>query len=324
MDQGGELSMSASMVHPKKTEKQPQEVSVPMGRFLIFAIILSIGFCGPVISLMMHAAGSSMHSYAVLIPLVVAYLIHLRRGQLPKNCDTAPLEAAILIAFGAFALGAPTLLNAAVPAASEIDRMTLQVLAYLLWLVAGAFAFLGRQWMKVLAFPVCFLFFMIPLPDAWVNSLETASKMASAEVASWFFSLSGLAVFRDGPFFQLPGVTLEVAQECSGIRSSVVLFITALLLSNLMLASSWKRALLVAFVVPLGVVRNAFRILVLGVLAVEVDPSILNGAIHKRGGPVFFVLSLIPLGLLLWWLRRKESRREPGLSPAAEGMSCSS
>jgi exosortase/archaeosortase family protein len=104
----------------------------------------------------------------------------------------------------------------------------------------------------------------------------------------------------------LPGIVLEVAQECSGIRSSWVLFITSLLASNLFLKRPWRRIVLVAFVIPLAIVRNGFRILVIGLLCVHVGPHMADSFIHRQGGPLFFVLSLGPLFLLLVWLRRQE------------------
>jgi exosortase/archaeosortase family protein len=102
----------------------------------------------------------------------------------------------------------------------------------------------------------------------------------------------------------LPGIVIQVAQECSGIRSSLVLFITSLLASYLFLKSPWRRAVLVSLVIPLAILRNGFRILVIGLLCVYVGPQMINSVIHHRGGPLFFALSLIPLFLLLWWLRK--------------------
>jgi exosortase/archaeosortase family protein len=101
---------------------------------------------------------------------------------------------------------------------------------------------------------------------------------------------------------------LQVAQECSGIRSSWVLFISSLLASHLFLKTHWRQAFLVAFVIPLGILRNGFRILVIGLLCVHVGPEMIDSPIHHRGGPLFFALSMIPLFLLLWWLRRQEQR----------------
>ena len=120
--------------------------------------------------------------------------------------------------------------------------------------------------------------------------------------------------------FQLPGIVIEVAQECSGIRSSWVLFITSVLASYLFLKSPWRRFILVAFVIPLGIVRNGFRILVIGLLCVHLGPQMIHSIIHKQGGPLFFALSLIPLFLLLWWLRRGESREQGAETPEGQGV----
>ena len=113
---------------------------------------------------------------------------------------------------------------------------------------------------------------------------------------------------RQGTVFELPGIVLQVAQECSGIRSSWVLFITSLLASHLFLRTRWRKIVLVAFVIPLGILRNGFRILVIGLLCVHVGPYMIDSPIHHQGGPLFFALSLVPLFLLLWWLRRQEQR----------------
>jgi exosortase C (VPDSG-CTERM-specific) len=160
--------------------------------------------------------------------------------------------------------------------------------------------------MRAAAFPLAYLIFMVPMPDAMVNTLETASKYASAEVANVLFHLTGTPFLRAGLVFQLPNITIEVAQECSGIRSSWVLLMTSILAANLFLKSSWRRVVLIALVIPLGILRNGFRILVIGLLCVNAGPQMIHSPIHTRGGPVFFVLSLIPFLLLLWWLRRSE------------------
>ena len=63
-----------------------------------------------------------------------------------------------------------------------------------------------------------------------------------------------------------------------------------------------------AFVIPLGILRNGFRVFVIGQLCVHIGPYMINSRIHHQGGPLFFALSLVPLFLLLLWLRRRERR----------------
>ena len=149
---------------------------------------------------------------------------------------------------------------------------------------------------------------MIPLPAAAVDYLEVASQNASAEVANFFFIITGTPTLRDGNIFQLPGMVIRVAQECSGIRSSLVLFITSLLAGYLFLRTPTRRAILLASVIPLGLLRNGFRILVIALLCVHIGPEMINSPIHRRGGPIFFAASLVPLFILLWALYRSEQR----------------
>ena len=103
---------------------------------------------------------------------------------------------------------------------------------------------------------------------------------------------------------------MNVARECSGIRSSWVLFITSVLASHTLLKSNWHRAIILLVIVPLGIVRNGFRILTIGLLCVHVSPEMVHSFIHKKGGPIFFALSLVPLFLLLWMLWRRENKKE--------------
>jgi exosortase/archaeosortase family protein len=81
---------------------------------------------------------------------------------------------------------------------------------------------------------------------------------------------------------------------------------TSLVASQLFLKSPWHRFILLALVLPLAIVRNSLRILVIGLLCVHVGPHMIESYIHRQGGPIFFVLSLGPLFVMLALLRRQE------------------
>jgi exosortase C (VPDSG-CTERM-specific) len=271
-----------------------------------FAIVLLVAFARPLLMLISYVAGSQLHSYILLVPFVSAYLLYIRRDQLPKNYTTDLPLTLVSLAAG---LG---LLACTYLAPANSDRIVLLTLSCLCCLAVGGFFFFGRGWMQAAAFPLAYLIFIVPMPDAMADALETASKSAAAEVANVLFHLSGTPFLRAGPIFQLPNITIEVAQECSGIRSSWVLFMTSILAANLFLKTRWRRFALIAFVIPLGILRNGFRILVIGLLCVNVGPQMIHSLIHRRGGPFFFALSLVPFLLMLWWLRRGDVRtRQP-------------
>jgi exosortase C (VPDSG-CTERM-specific) len=258
---------------------------------------------GSLRSLFVHAAQSELHSYIPLVPLVSGYLLYLQRKNLPADYRSSIGQTLILCVIGAAALSAEIKMRASL---SENDTLTLQTIAYLSFVVAGGFVLLGNQWIKAAAFPIAFLGFMIPLPDAFVHRIETVSVLGSAEVSALFFRLAGTPLLRDGNVFVLPGIVLEIAQECSGIHSSWVLFITSLVASRMFLGSPWRQFILVTFVFPLAIIRNSFRILIIGLLCIHISPEMIHSYIHRQGGPIFFALSLIPLFGLLLWLRLRE------------------
>jgi len=271
-----------------------------------FVILLLAAFGQPLLALANYAAHSALHSHILLIPFVSAYLLYTRRDQLPgRYVADLPLGMVSLAA----GLGVVAFTYSSIGLASaDNGHLVLLTLSFLCFLAAGGFFFLGRGWMRAAAFPLAYLIFMVPMPDAMADALETASKYASAEVANVLFQLSGTPFLRAGLIFQLPNITIEVAQECSGIRSSWVLLMTSILAANLFLKTRWRRFALVAFVIPLAILRNGFRILVIGLLCVNVGPQMIHSLIHRRGGPLFFMLSLIPFFLVLWWLRKGDIR----------------
>jgi exosortase C (VPDSG-CTERM-specific) len=150
------------------------------------------------------------------------------------------------------------------------------------------------------------------------EGIESFFQRGSADAADLLFKMSGMPVLRQGTGFHLPGFALEVAPQCSGIHSSLVLFITSWLAGYLFLKSPWRRAALALAVIPLALARNGLRIVTIGQLCVHVSPDMIHSPIHHHGGPLFFALSLIPFFLLLHLFRRSESKDRPKANAAAE------
>jgi exosortase C (VPDSG-CTERM-specific) len=274
--------------------------------YLGYIVLLSLFFIGPLRDLIIYAATTSIHSHILLIPFISAYLIYVLRSQLPRHYTTCLTGALISFLCGTTAIVAASHLRDSPSTLSLNDYLSLASFAFICLLATGGFLFFGWRWMAAAAFPIGFLLFTVPLPDRVLHFLETISQLASTEAAAIFFAIAQTPMLREGAVFHLPGIAIEVAQECSGIRSSWVLFITTVAASFLFLQSPWRRAFLIAFVIPLAILRNGFRIWVIGLLCVELGPQMIDSPIHHYGGPLFFALSLVPLSLLLWSLRLSE------------------
>lgn len=156
------------------------------------------------------------------------------------------------------------------------------------------------------AFALLFLLLMIPLPPALLGRIIYFLQRGSTAVAYLLFRALGVPVLREGFVLSVPGVSIEVARECSGIRSSMALFITCLLAAHLFLRTSWKILLFVLLALPLAIVKNGIRITTLTLLSIYVDPGFLHGSLHRDGGFVFFFLALAILAPILILLQKSE------------------
>jgi exosortase C (VPDSG-CTERM-specific) len=290
----------------------PPACPVALGRQLrllaICTAALALCFAGPLVSLVGFALHSDLYSHILLIPFVSLYLAWLSRSDLRHDSQPArklavlPLAAGVISSLGFLAFHSRLKL-------APVDALAWNTLSFLLLFIGACCFCLGRQALRVLAFPLGFLIFFIPFPAALKDAIESFLQHRSADAAELLFSLAGTPLLREGVDFQLPGFGLQVAPECSGIRSTLVLFITSLVAGQLFLRTPWKRALFALVVIPLGIIRNACRIVILGELCVHVDPGIIDSPLHHRGGPVFFVISMIPFLLLLYYLRKTETRK---------------
>jgi exosortase C (VPDSG-CTERM-specific) len=264
---------------------------------------LALLFAKPLFGLARFALNSDTFSHIILIPAIVAYLASLRwKTAIQTFKESQPAVIALL------ALGALLLPVAWLFARAPETRLCLYILSFVCFVYAAAVRFLGVAAVRELAFPFALLLFMAPLPPVIMHWVEFFFQHASAMTAAVMIKVSGLPAMRDGLILFLPGLTIQVAQECSGIRSTLVLFITSLVAGYLLLRRPRDRAILAAAIIPLAILRNGFRIFSLAWLSVEVNPNVIDSALHHRGGPIFFALSLIPLFLLLLLLRKLEKK----------------
>jgi exosortase len=182
-------------------------------------------------------------------------------------------------------------------------------LVVLLW---GIFlALFGTKAFRAALFPLVFLLLLVPIPDLLLDRVTLFLQLGSTELTDLLFRACGTPAFREGFRFTLPGVTIEIAKECSGIRSSVAMLVTVLLAGHLFLRTPGKQIVLLLAVFPVVVLKNAMRIVALSLLSVYVNPSFLHGDLHRDGGLLFFILGLAMIFPLFYWLLKEERKPQP-------------
>lgn len=258
-------------------------------------------FWKPCIALAHHAMHNDNASHILLIPFIVAWLVYRdRKKMVPRSLD---LAAALWFAVPAVLLFVIVLRHSFVDGSISL---ALLILALVLFITAGFSALFGRDSLRSAWFSMAFLLFLVPFPQSLLSRVIFLLQTGSAAVAEILFDWSGAPVLREGFVFHLPNMSIEVAQECSGIRSSIALLVLALLVAHLSFSRLWKKALFVIAGLLMMVVKNGVRITTLTLLANYIDPSFLYGRLHREGGIVFFLIGLALLWPVYWWLRRGE------------------
>ncbi len=282
-------------------------------RHVVFVVLLAaLGVVNAAFlqKLILFALSNPFSSHILLIPFISAALLFRDREQIFANAKLAPVPGAAVIALGTGLF----VLSKIRAGTSHQDMLSVTVFALIVMVIGGFLLIYGKATFRTALFPVLFLLFAIPIPEAMLKGIVLSLQKGTAYFTGVLFNLAGTPNLRRGLTFDLPGVSVEIAPQCSGIRSSLSLIITCLLAGHLMLRSNVRKFILVLAAVPMAMFKNAVRVVGLSLLAIHVDMRFLTGSnLHHEGGILFFVMALVLLSPLLWILRRGERGKEPAI-----------
>lgn len=273
---------------------------------IFFSIVAILMVYGPLKTLLGNTDRSEYYSHILLIPLISGYFIYAKRKSLFLNLEYSYLGGIILLTIGIFfyILGREQR-----PQFNLNDYSSLMVFSGVVFWVGSIVFLYGIKTSKKISFPLLFLIFMIPIPTLLIDRIIYLLQAASAETTHLLFLMTGIPFSREGFTFHLPGINIEVAKECSGIRSSLGLFITGILGGHLFLKTGWKKAMTALLVFPITVFKNGIRITTLSALAVYVDEKFITQSfLHHSGGFIFYIPALFLLGGVIWCFRKTEQK----------------
>ena len=279
--------------------------------------ISSLLFLRPLIALVHLSLSNADASHLILIPFFFAGLLYIERRSIFRSLSSDLGSGSLLVFLGVGLVTGARL-------AGQSLEPDLQLTSYisalvLLWIAGFAFSF-GRAAIKAAHFPLIFLFLTVPLPTFVLNRIIYLLQAGSADITGALFDLFGVPALREGFVFHLAQVNIEIAKECSGIRSSMALLVLALPVVHFGLRRFWKKLLFLVCALLMMILKNGIRIVTLTVLAIYVDPAFLHGRLHRDGGVVFFLLGLLlllPFYLLLQEREPKVPKTRPTKSTIA-------
>jgi exosortase len=238
----------------------------------------------------------------MLIPLVTIYFVFQGRRKI-LQAEKQPCAFGLALLFGGLLLYAIALWKKGWLGENDFASMTIGGAVVVFW-GSVLFAF-GKRTFAAARFPMLFLVFAIPAPLFLLDGFIDILQVGSTEVTQRLFDLTGTVYYRDGFTYHLGNISIEVARECSGIRSTLALIITGVLAGHLFLRSGWQTAVLLVAMLPITIIKNGIRILTLSLLAIHVDTKyITESALHHSGGFLFYLPALAGMGLVIWALRK--------------------
>ena len=286
---------------------QRSRISARHGYFILLAAAALALFRTPATALANLALQDERYTYVGFVPFISAALIYLDRNRIFANSSPsrvlgitlAAIAAGLFLTFRSYSISSPAGLPPFI-AALVLAWIGLFILSY------------GVAASKIAAFPLLFLFLCVPPPAGVMEGVVVALQKGSADVSFFFFKVLGVPVLRQGFVFSLPGLDIEVAEQCSGIRSSVSLSIASILAGHLVLRSTRNKVYLCLLTIPIVIAKNAVRIVVLSLVGAYVDRDILFGSVHKASGILFSPLAFLAFAGLLLMLYRSEKKSSVG------------
>ncbi len=189
----------------------------------------------------------------------------------------------------------------------------------LLLLIAGMIVlFLGTNYLRAAMFPLLFLFLMIPIPAIVFNEITLPLQVLASKVAATLLPWLGVPVLREGNVINLPAMSLEIAEACSGIRSLLSLITLAIIYGYLINTERWMKVVLALSAIPIAIVANSVRIVITGLLVQYWNPTMAEGFFHAFSGWLVFLLAMGMLFVLqqtLAWTAAGMRRRLHGVQP---------
>jgi exosortase len=186
--------------------------------------------------------------------------------------------------------------------------------------IIGAVLLLGgKEYLRIFAFPLFLLFFMVPIPAVIYNQITFPLQLLASRVAEGAISLLQIPIIREGNVLELASQKLNVVEACSGIRSLLTLTFLSLVYGYFCEKRMWIRVVLFFSTIPIAILANSGRVTLTGIVA-QFKPELAEGLFHEAQGWVIFMVAFAILAALHQVLARlagmMEERNRHDLTPA--------
>jgi len=218
--------------------------------------------------------------HGFFVPLISGYICWQRRNELLAKPASPNWWGLLIVLWGGLQLYLGTL---------GVELFTMRM-AFVISLFGIVLLLGGTRYVRMLAFPLCLLFFMVPIPAIVYSRITFPLQILASKVATSALDLMGIPVLREGNIMHLAETSLSVVEACSGIRSLLSLTFLSLVYGYFFESKIWLRIVLFLATVPIAIVANASRVTLTGILS-QYKPELAEGFFHTASGLVIFMIA---------------------------------
>ena len=197
------------------------------------------------------------YSYGFLIPVMSSYFIWEVRKPLWKASVSQDFRAlpflTVFIIFSIYGI-----------LGSSYSAVRPSIPFVLFFLTMFCF---GKKVAKLMALPVCFLIFMVPIPNVMNRHIGESLKSISTKMRARLIQTVGISVHASGNIIDLGFTQLQVVDACSGLRFLFPLIAIGVAYAYFFQKSTWKRIVSVIATLPIAVLTNGLRVGLTGILS---------------------------------------------------------
>lgn len=231
----------------------------------------------------------SYYSHGFLVPFVFLFLIWQKRHAL-KETPVAPQNIGLVLLIF-------SLLIHLIALRWKINFIS--GFSIITTLAGLSLCLFGRRVTYKILFPLCFLVFMTPLPQVLIIHISFKMKILATQMAAFLINIMGIPAMRAGSIVNLPNTSLIVGSPCSGLRSLISLTALGAIYAYLTDLSLLRKLTLFLTSIPLALISNVIRIVLLLLVAFIYGAEAATGKFHDFSGFLVFIVALV--GLMIVW-----------------------
>ena len=273
----------------------PRELKNPWIRTGILLTVTILIYHSVMVGLYLSWFNNHYYYHGFLIPVISIYILFRNRDRLRKTETNMDPYGIILAVLGIVIF---------LFAEFSYESFFLSSTSMIIFLMGGVLFFFGKEYLKLLLFPILFLLFMIPIPDGIFDLLIGPLQLIAASIGEFVLQCLGVPGYREGIYLFLGPVTIEVAKSCSAMHSLIALSALSVIVAYVIVDSFSKRIVIFATSIPVAILANAFRLVLIILLILWMGEGVLDSFFHPLSGKLFFLGALSVLALEASILKR--------------------